>query len=39
MLLGRRAFFEASSLLLASAALPWPALTARRRLPDYYDEI
>jgi hypothetical protein len=39
MLLGRRAFLEASSLVLASAALPWPALAARRRLPGFYDEI
>jgi hypothetical protein len=39
MLLHRREFFRGSSLLLAGAALPWPAQATQAVLPPFYEEI
>jgi hypothetical protein len=39
MPLARRDFLTGSSLLLAGAALPWPACAAQAELPSFYEEI
>ena len=39
MLLDRRDFFKGSSLLLAGAALPWPAHAVQLSLPAFYGDI